>query len=285
MSILTKVSVVILVVLILVASPVIIKLATVAPNWRERSEKQDIQIALLKLQASNLALALVVAKEERDEFMKKAMVADASKRMRISELRADKESLEVRDSKNKAAVERLTSGLDVQMSIVSDSQKRYDLLLLQAKKYRDQINGINDELAQLNVLLKGSQSRNERAERIINVHLERITELQEKNIELTRENVELKKYKLPDGSGDTGPQTPRELSGTVLAVSGNIVSINVGSAKGVRRGMELIITRGALYLGKLRISEVTAESAAGLVTDNKMDVKAGDKVASGRSGP
>ncbi|MCD6364523.1 MAG: hypothetical protein J7M14_01480 [Planctomycetes bacterium] len=284
MSILTKVSVVILVVLVLLACPVIISQATVAPNYRDLYETKVSENALLKQDASHRALAVEVAKNERDEAIKKLLAADSTKRMRISELQADKESLEIRDAKNKAAVDRLTTGLEVQMSIVSDAQKRYDALSLEAKKYRDRINALNEELAQLNVLLKDSQSRIDRDEKAMKYYKEKITELEEKNIELAREVVELKKFSRgAEGPASAGPQTPRELKGTIQAVKGNIDSINIGSAKGVRRGMELIINRGPLYVGRLRISEVDAQNAAGVVTDAQVEVKAGDKVASGRN--
>ena len=65
---------------------------------------------------------------------------------------------------------------------------------------------------------------------------------------------------------------------TILAVKEGIASINAGSAKGIRSGMRLVVYRGAQFVGYLKIIEVEAQEAAGLMVDTAVQAQQGDKV-------
>ena len=74
------------------------------------------------------------------------------------------------------------------------------------------------------------------------------------------------------------------LVGTILAVREGVASINVGSARGVKRGMKMVVHRGEMLIGYLRIDEVSVQEAAGVITDNKIPAATGDKVFTQKKG-
>ena len=71
---------------------------------------------------------------------------------------------------------------------------------------------------------------------------------------------------------------PANVIGTVTAVKGDIASINVGSAKGVKRGMVAIVSRGAKFICEIQIEEVDINQSAGIITKRSQDPAMGDKV-------
>jgi uncharacterized protein (DUF3084 family) len=66
--------------------------------------------------------------------------------------------------------------------------------------------------------------------------------------------------------------------GEVTSVRDKLASISIGSAQGVKAGMEFIIYRGSQYLGKVRITKVQPELSAGDLFQVQGNITAGDKV-------
>ena len=64
----------------------------------------------------------------------------------------------------------------------------------------------------------------------------------------------------------------------MVAVSNDVVSINIGSAGGIKPGMRLIIYRENKFVANLRIAEVDINEAVGIISDKKQDPVQGDKV-------
>jgi len=74
----------------------------------------------------------------------------------------------------------------------------------------------------------------------------------------------------------TDPATP--IDGTITSVRGDVAGINIGSAKGIRSGMKLIIFRGSRFVGYLRVQAVEVDEAAGTVLESRSKAVKGDKV-------
>jgi chromosome segregation ATPase len=66
--------------------------------------------------------------------------------------------------------------------------------------------------------------------------------------------------------------------GEITEIRDNLASISVGSAQGVRDGMEFTIYRNNQYLGKLRITKVLADQSAGELISKQGTIRNGDKV-------
>jgi hypothetical protein len=78
----------------------------------------------------------------------------------------------------------------------------------------------------------------------------------------------------PDNTGEAGVT----IKGTIIAVKGDIASINIGYAKGVRKGDIADVSRGADYVCRLQIQDVDMNQAAGLIVSKKLDPAANDKI-------
>jgi len=66
--------------------------------------------------------------------------------------------------------------------------------------------------------------------------------------------------------------------GQVTDVRVSLASISIGSAQGVKDGMEFIIYRNSQFLGKLRVNKVLPDQAAGELLQRQGNIQAGDKV-------
>ena len=69
------------------------------------------------------------------------------------------------------------------------------------------------------------------------------------------------------------------LSGVkILAVRDNLASISAGAKHGIKAGTKLLILREKKLVGILDIVEVASGASAGVVSNSKNGVKAGDDV-------
>ncbi len=86
----------------------------------------------------------------------------------------------------------------------------------------------------------------------------------------------------PAATGDKAqPATESESSpilGQITDVRDSLASISIGSAQGVKNGMEFIIYRNGQYLGKLRVNKVLPDQAAGELLQKQGNIRPGDKV-------
>jgi predicted nucleic acid-binding Zn-ribbon protein len=80
------------------------------------------------------------------------------------------------------------------------------------------------------------------------------------------------------GTGSVSGTSDSPIVGEITNIRDNLVSLSIGSAQGVKDGMEFIVYRGAQYLGKIRITKVLPEQAAGEFTQKQGDIHKGDKV-------
>lgn len=67
---------------------------------------------------------------------------------------------------------------------------------------------------------------------------------------------------------------------TVIGVDGDVIRINVGSAKGIKPGMRMVVYRGNRFAGFLKIIKVDKTEATGVMVDRILDIKLkkGDKI-------
>jgi len=133
-----------------------------------------------------------------------------------------------------------------------------------------------------------------------NQELERAKRLFEQQIRLMREqNVSLEQTvqtlrsrlqtfatgaELPGPERITGTAAPvaepeaAPIMGQITEVRGSDASISVGSAQGVKPGMEFIVYRGGDYLGRLRITKVLPDQSAGQLVQTRGVVRQGDSI-------
>jgi hypothetical protein len=81
-------------------------------------------------------------------------------------------------------------------------------------------------------------------------------------------------------AADATPAPPAQaITGRITAVDSGVASINIGRARGIKDKMVLKVFRNGEFVSHLRIDLVRPDSAAGIILDKKLDVMQGDEVA------
>ncbi|HUU21104.1 MAG TPA: hypothetical protein VM389_01085, partial [Phycisphaerae bacterium] len=116
-------------------------------------------------------------------------------------------------------------------------------------------------------------------EQLTNREIE-VTDLTNRVDQLTKE-LEVVRAGAGLGAGTSGTviATAPRIDGEVLAVEGELASLNVGRASGVKKGMEFKIYRNAAFIAHLKVAEVYASTCAGLIENRVGEVKKGDKAS------
>lgn len=271
MSILTKISVVILVVLVLLAVPVFITKATVDPSYRQLAEEQKREIQALSQTARMQNAALQVAQRERDDARTATSETAAQKQARIDQLEVENSSLKQTVNQLKNDVTGI-SGTLAQMKVADEANlartKELEAKLAAAIAEADKL---QKESISLNTLLKQAQADKDNWEQLVRVRDETIHQLEEE--------LERRAAAGATAAAAESPTIAAQVVGTVTAVRGDYASINLGSAKGIKQGMQLVVYRGSEYVAHLRVEEVEVQQAAGVITDRRGAVQQGDKVA------
>lgn len=272
MSILTKISIVILLVLVLLACPVFITQATVHPNYKDAYLKQLERSGVAEMSEKSAKLALNNTITERDEAVQVLNNLKLQKQGEIGDLKAALATLNIRNAELTNDLTTLTTkvaGLDGGLKKLND---RTELLASQLAAARKEIDARTTENINLTDLLKQAEAEKSRQNEAARVHAEQIYALDE----------EINKLKAAGVTGRPGeeviPTADQPIEGTVTTVRGDIASINIGSAHGVKRNMKLVIYRGAQLVGWLRIEDVDISQAAGIIINKVLDPMQNDKV-------
>ncbi len=276
MSTLTKIAIVVLLVLILITSVVFISHASTTANYRYAYEQQLARNKDLSQHTQYVTDMMNNYRRQKTELAEQLEQARNQMGTDISDLQT-----QLADAKQENA--HLKSDLeDIKLKLANLSQtaelnvKRRQLLSDQLEKTRTKLAELQQEARNTEDLLKESRTRVERLEKQVRF-------MKERNAELNEQNADLRDQLAARGVEEAGeekpaPMPPAQISGTITAIKGNTASINVGSAKGVKDKMELIIYRGGNLVGYLRIEEVDTTSAAGIVFNKQLDPMQGDKV-------
>lgn len=280
MSILTKTCIVVLVVVVLLACPVFIKQAMVTPNYKGLWEKEQRRSALLLQYGEHTRLALNKSQYERNEATKRADDADAAKLEDGAKAHADIVNLRLAKTEAEARARRLDVDNAVLANMAKDAMKRLDDALALNSQYRTKIAALGQANASIADLLAAARASLRSANELAKVYRDReavaVRDLEEAKEVIAKYIAE----KGPLKGGTDGQPGTVKIRATILAVREGIASINAGAAKGVKPGMRLVVYRNAQFVGWLKVIEVEAQEAAGLVTDTApgLEAQRGDKV-------
>jgi hypothetical protein len=73
------------------------------------------------------------------------------------------------------------------------------------------------------------------------------------------------------------PSAPAPIRGHVIEVSGDLVTLSVGSADGVRKDMVFIVFRDDQYVCDVKVSMIDPNQAAGRMVQSAQPPKVGDE--------
>lgn len=274
MSILTKISVVLLLVLVLLACPVFITQATQLPAYKDAYARQRTEIESIKQANRHLQLALTQAQEQVGRYADDIRELEVAKR--LVEL-----TLGTQIDDHVAAnlgMSKTLAGLQANLDVLGQNMTKE---LARADKLADQLNEswkLTDELKKhiidLNATVADKDVAMARLEATVRKLRMDIAQREREIADLVRRWAERDKPTVAVGPEDgVRPPVPM-IRGTITAVDEDAASINIGSAKGIKKGMKLIVYRdGDGFVSYLQIELVDLNSAAGVVVSKRLGLE------------
>lgn len=281
MDILTKICIVILVPLILMACVVFVNLAAEPARYNELYKQQQERATVYEKTAQFALLGEQQAKVKMDLVAK---TADADRARLTADLEAKRVELEKMQSaysqlkRNTDDITARLTVLDKKVEQQDEERKKFDERIAEAQK---EIAKSEKVVADLNKDVLEARNKAQGLAQTLRVRDEAVRELNERIAKLERD---LKEARTTTGtavaSGKAAEDTEVVINGAVDAVRGELVQLNIGTAQGVRKGMKMIIYRDTHFVGRVEISEVQAAASGGRIVDKQLDPQKGDKVTS-----
>ena len=271
MSMLTKVFVVLLSVFSIAFTSMAVAFVARTANWRETAEKykEHAQVADTNLRHAHAAHAAEIATLRDDSRELQRRIGDLEvqlqgARTEVAQVRADLAQAQ----SEKSSVEAINRGLLAQLQVADTARSEY-------QRQRNSIEQRNIELERRGVDL------NDRVNELtaqLAVLLEQKRQYEQQINILRTENQKLSQahgaagrpitFESPEGAATPGvtaitPVSASAIRGRVQEVEGELITLTVGSADGVRKDMVFVIHRNGNYVGDVKISAVEPNRAAG----------------------
>lgn len=285
-SILTRVFCVALSLLSVVFASAAVSIVAQQNNWKKLSDKyrEHARVADTNLRHEIAASAAQLASAREDVRAQRSNVGRLETdlqgaRNKVAQLRSEV----ARVAAEKSSADALNRGLLAQLQSSEASRTEY-------QKQRDQLETSNIDLSQRNF------DMNDRVNELtaqLDVQLEQKRYCDQQINILRSENDRLARAanQRPIGGARGGPggavlpnvraQTPlanRAIRGQVVDFSGQLLTISVGSADGVKENMVFVITRNDEYVGDVQVTLVKPDEAAGRLITSSLKPEAGDMV-------
>lgn len=290
MSTLTKVFTVLLVVLSIVFSVMTISVVAQSNNWRDTALKYETNARIADTNLRN-EIAASAAMEatcrdavrthlsrngELETQMQTGNTELAKLRTDIARADAEKSSAEAMNRGLLAQLEAARAGETAIRKQLADIERRNIEL---ERRNIDLNDRVNEQTAQIAVL--DEQKRQyEQQLNVLRGEAEKLGAQGRRGMNVGNEN--------PAGAVLPGvtaltPAGTSTIRGSVVDVSGNTVTISNGSADGVTRDMDFIISRNDEYVGDLRISRTEPNRSAGKMVRSRVSPMIGDQVRDARA--
>lgn len=286
MSTLTKVFVVLLVAFSIAFATMTVSVVSQTTNWKALADdyQQHAQIAdttlrnLIASNAAELTTAQDTIRSLRDD------IADSQSKLRDSTNEVTRLQGELaRTALEKSSAEVINRGLLAQLQSSEAARDAY-------RKQRDELERSRVDVQRRNIDL------NDRVNELtaqVTVLMEQKRQFEQQINILREENQRLAQgtpgaatggpTEEPTGAAltnvvATGPTARSPIRGEIVDVSGNIVTISIGAADGVKDGMLFVVHRDDQYIGDIKIDLVDPKTAAGRPTGARFGARVGDKV-------
>jgi hypothetical protein len=277
LNILTKISIVVLVVLSLFVSAVFITQASIVPNYKQLYDAQKTQSDINAMTANQREVLAQRLQQDvtqlKNELDKSLGNSNAQKQKFETDLLAvtgerDQARRESGDKQN--TLDRLAvavTSLNARLNTAGDDLKA-------ARTENDRLAKANLDLTQQ---FQETSARLDREIRQGEFFRSTIADLQKlvKDLQETRPTVAAGEKAADHGTANEGDS---RYTGSVTSVRNDLAQINIGSSNGVKKGDKLYVYRDGKFLAYLKIETVDATSSAGIISERQADIKQDDKV-------
>ncbi len=290
MSLLTKIFVVIVTVLALLIPPLLVANVKSANAYKTRYMEVDQELAAARNTAKLREADLDKLRRDTADQVQELNEQIAELETRNAESRAQLRQKEVTlvETTNqlndvRARLGDLSSALDTQSKIIDDLKE-------EVASRRDQTLELERKNIELNDELQDTQTQLATAIQQIRQYREQISELTDANQKLA-EKVEQASAggQVASATGAQQPQVSMAMEQPVRGIITDIIrqesemlaAVNVGSNDNVSEGMEFIIYEDGQFKGNLTITKVDMNSAAGVVTLARGEIRPNMQVLTG----
>jgi hypothetical protein len=275
---LTKISVVLVVVLGLFMGVVLINVATLIPNYKAAYTNEQNKNEQSNTLAMNTMLALRNTQIKLDDVNKELAslkLTDAgtvaSRDKTIGDLENDKAKLAAQVDGFNVALAKLQGNLTVAMA---ESTAKEKIIAEQDARNKELVT----ENQRISTLDAEHMSAIARLEQVIRADDVTKQDLKEQLLQALERKNQVANGGRPGEVIQEGPK----VDGQITAVNGDTASINIGSTKGIKKDMRLIVYRdnktSVQILGYLKISDVDLSESGGVIVNRQGQVKQGDLV-------
>lgn len=289
MSTLTKVFVFLLAVFSIAFTSMTVSIVAQTTNWKDTAEKyrEDARIVNTSLRHAHAAYAAQLATARDESKALSRQIVDLNGRLSTAggELAQARSQLAT-VAAEKSGTEAMNRGLVAQLQSAEAART----------EYRDQRDGLEERglgLEQRNIELN---SRVNELTAQVDVLLEQRRQYEQQINILRTENETLSMgsasarpaFESPAGSAlpsvvAMSPMPVRTVRGRILELAGDLVTISVGAADGVKTDMVFVIHRNGEYVGDLRIEMTDPNQSAGRLVRSSQTPKPGDSITDAAS--
>ena len=284
MSALTKIFIVLLVLFSIAFTSMTVSIVAQSTNWKDTALKYQEQARIsdtnlrheIAASAAQLASALDEARSNIEEIGRLEAAVEKARQNA-----AGFQAQLARAESDKSGAESMNRGLLAQLRLVQASSDEYrdqrtklERRAIDLQRRNIDLNDrVNEVTEQVDVLLE--QRRH--FEQQINI-------LRNENERMAAGPSRSHTFEDPAGAAlpnvvALAPVAARAIRGHVTDVGGNVVTVSVGSADGVKMGMIFVIHRGSEYVGDLTVTLVDPNQCAGRLTLSASPPLVGDEIA------
>lgn len=289
MSTLTKVFVFLLAVFSIAFTSMTVSIVAQTTNWKDTAEKyrEHARIADTSLRHAHAAYSAQLATARDDGKALSQRIAELEGRLstgagELAQVRSQLATL----TAEKSGTEAMNRGLVAQLQSAEAARTEY-------RAQRDGLETRGLDLEQRNIELN---TRVNELTAQVDVMLEQRRQYEQQINILRGENEALSMgsasarpaFESPAGVAQPdvvamSPMPVRTVRGRVLELEGDLVTISVGTADGVRPGMLFVIHRNGMYIGDLKIEMADPNRSAGRIVRSSEKPKPGDAITDAAS--
>ena len=270
MSSLTKIFIVVLVLFSITFTTMMVAVVVQTPNWKENADKyrDNARICETNLRHAHAASAARLATARDSVLASEKIVSDLKARQAttltdISELRTQL----AKSSAEKSNTEAINRGLLAHLEVAENARAEYrrqrnDLETRDIDIERRNVD-LNDRVNELTASVAVLLEQKRQYEQQLNI-------LKEENAALSQSTRTRSRFAFesPQGVAMSGVEAITKVArsairGKVLEVSDDFVTLSIGRADGVRKGMLFVVHRGAKFIGEVEISLVDPNVSVG----------------------
>jgi hypothetical protein len=280
LSTLTKVFIVILAVFGMFHSAMSIAIVSRMNNWKETATTYDQNAKVAETNLRNVMAAYAAESATAQDKQQALLAANGQLQQELQTLQRDKSAVEsalkeaeAAKSNSEAVARSLATVLKTEQDTSAEYRGQRNKLEVRTLDLERRNIDLNSRVNELTARLAVSNEQKRQFEQQIN-----ILKTQQEAVAMRGPALESPTGAALAGVDAETPVARSAIRGKVVGTDGNILSVSVGSADGVKENMVFVVYRGDVYVGDLRISTVRPNEAAGELIQSVSPAQPGDQV-------